>query len=99
LALFYPISIIVVAFGITVVIIIFVIPAFKELFSGFGATLPTLTLIVMQISDFFVAYWWAIFGTVGGSIYGFFCMETFYSHATRYGSTSAKNANFWRCNP
>ena len=71
-ALFYPISIIVVAFGITAVIMIFVIPAFKELFSGFGATLPTPTLIVMEISDFFVAYWWAIFGTVGGSFYGFF---------------------------
>jgi len=71
-ALFYPISIIVVAFGITAVIMIFVIPAFKELFSGFGATLPTPTLVVMAISDFFVAYWWAIFGTVGGSIYGFF---------------------------
>lgn len=71
-ALFYPISIIVVAFGITAVIMIFVIPAFKELFSGFGATLPTPTLVVMQISDFFVAYWWAIFGTVGGGFYGFF---------------------------
>ena len=71
-ALFYPVSIIVVAFGITAVIMIFVIPAFKELFSGFGATLPTPTLIVMEISDFFVAYWWAIFGTVGGSFYGFF---------------------------
>ncbi|MEE8617756.1 MAG: type II secretion system F family protein [Nitrosomonadaceae bacterium] len=71
-ALFYPISIIVVAFGITAVIMIFVIPAFKELFAGFGATLPTPTLVVMEISDFFVAYWWAIFGTVGGSLYGFF---------------------------
>jgi len=71
-ALFYPISIILVAFGITAVIMIFVIPAFKELFSGFGATLPTPTLIVMEISDFFVAYWLAIFGTVGGSFYGFF---------------------------
>ena len=71
-ALFYPVSIIVVAFGITAVIMIFVIPAFKELFSGFGATLPTPTLIVMEISDFFVDYWWAIFGTVGGSFYGFF---------------------------
>ena len=49
-ALFYPVSIIVVAFGITAVIMIFVIPAFKELFSGFGATLPTPTLIVMEIS-------------------------------------------------
>jgi type IV pilus assembly protein PilC len=71
-ALFYPISIIVVAFVITAVIMIFVIPAFKELFSSFGATLPTPTLVVMAISDFFVQYWWAIFSSIGGSIWFFF---------------------------
>lgn len=69
-ALFYPVSIIVVAFIITAVIMIFVIPAFKELFSSFGADLPAPTVIVMKISDIFVAYWWAIFGAVGGAIYG-----------------------------
>ncbi len=68
-ALFYPVSIIVVAFIITAVIMIFVIPAFKELFSSFGADLPAPTLIVMKMSDFFVAYWWAIFGVIGGGIY------------------------------
>ncbi len=71
-ALFYPISIIVVAFLITAIIMIFVIPAFKELFSGFGASLPAPTLILMGISDFFVAYWWAIFGGIGGGLYAFF---------------------------
>lgn len=70
-ALFYPVSIIVVAFVITAVIMIFVIPAFKELFSSFGADLPTPTLVVMKISDFFVAWWWAILGIIGGGIYGF----------------------------
>ncbi len=73
-ALFYPISIIVVAFVITAVIMIFVIPAFKDMFEGFGAELPAPTLIVMTISDFFVDYWWAIFGGVGGGIYGFMYM-------------------------
>jgi type IV pilus assembly protein PilC len=71
-ALFYPISIIVVAFIITAVIMIFVIPAFKELFSSFGADLPAPTLIVMRISDIFVTYWWAIFGGIGGGFYAFF---------------------------
>lgn len=71
-ALFYPISIIAVAFIITAVIMIFVVPAFKDLFEGFGADLPTPTLVVMSISDFFVEYWWAIFGVVGGGIYGFY---------------------------
>jgi type IV pilus assembly protein PilC len=71
-ALFYPISIIVVAFIITAIIMIFVIPAFKDLFEGFGAELPAPTLLVMTISDFFVAYWWAIIGILGGGIYAFF---------------------------
>jgi len=71
-ALFYPISIIVVAFVIVAVIMIFVIPAFKTLFDGFGASLPAPTLVVMAISEFFVAYWWAIFGAIGGGIWFFF---------------------------
>ena len=71
-ALVYPISIIVVAFGITAVIMIFVIPAFKDLFSSFGADLPLPTLIVMQISDVFVTWWWAIFGSIGGAFWFFF---------------------------
>lgn len=71
-ALFYPVSIIVVAFIITAVIMIFVIPAFKELFSSFGADLPAPTLVIMAISDFFVTYWWAIFGGIGGGFYTFF---------------------------
>ncbi len=71
-ALFYPVSIIVVAFIITAVIMIFVIPAFEELFSSFGADLPAPTLVVMAISKIFVAYWWLIFGGVGGGLYTFF---------------------------
>lgn len=71
-ALMYPISIIVVAFIITAVIMIFVVPAFKELFSGFGADLPGPTLFVMAISDFFVDYWWAIFGAIGFGLWFFF---------------------------
>jgi type IV pilus assembly protein PilC len=71
-ALVYPISILVVAFVIVVIIMIFVIPAFKTLFEGFGADLPGPTLVVMAISDFFVAYWWAIFGSIGGGLWFFF---------------------------
>ena len=71
-ALFYPVAIIIVAFIITCVIMIFVIPAFKEVFKSFGADLPAPTLIVMAISDFFVEYWWAIFGSIGGGLYAFF---------------------------
>lgn len=70
-ALFYPIAVLVVAFIITAVIMIFVIPAFKEVFQGFGADLPAPTLFVIALSDFFVAYWWAIFGILGGGLYAF----------------------------
>jgi type IV pilus assembly protein PilC len=70
-ALFYPVSIIVVAIVITAVIMIFVIPAFKSVFSSFGADLPTPTLVVMAISDWFVANWYIIFPAMGGAVYGF----------------------------
>ena len=70
-ALFYPIAIIAVAFIITAVIMIFVIPAFKQVFTAFGADLPAPTLFVMAVSDYFVQFWYLIFGVVGGGIYGF----------------------------
>jgi type IV pilus assembly protein PilC len=60
-ALFYPISVIVVAIVVTWVIMIFVIPAFKSVFASFGANLPWLTQVVINISDFFVQWWWAMF--------------------------------------
>jgi Type II secretory pathway, component PulF len=69
-ALFYPTAVLAVAFIITAIIMIFVIPAFKKVFTSFGADLPTPTLVVISISDFFVAYWPAIFVVVGGGIYG-----------------------------
>ena len=70
-ALMYPASVVIVAFVVVAVIMIFVIPAFKEVFSSFGADLPAPTLIVMAISEFFVKYWWLIFGGIGGGIYFF----------------------------
>jgi type IV pilus assembly protein PilC len=71
-ALFYPIAIIVVALVITAIIMIFVIPAFKNVFASFGADLPTPTLIVMAISDFVVANWIVLFGGLGAAVYTFF---------------------------
>jgi len=70
-ALFYPVSIIVVAIVITAVIMIFVIPAFKSVFSSFGADLPAPTLIIMGISDWTVANWYIVFPAMGGAVYGF----------------------------
>ncbi|WP_424193940.1 type II secretion system F family protein [Ampullimonas aquatilis] len=71
-ALFYPVSILVVAFVVTAVIMIFVVPAFKDIFKTFGADLPAPTLVVMAISEFFVANWYLIFGGLFGGFYFFF---------------------------
>jgi len=71
-ALIYPIAILAVAFIVTAVIMIWVVPAFKEVFKSFGADLPAPTLVVMAISEFFVAYWWMIFGALFFGLYFFF---------------------------
>ena len=71
-ALFYPAAIVIVAFVITSIIMIFVIPSFKSVFASFGADLPAPTQMVMNMSDFFVEYWWAIFGGIGFAGWFFF---------------------------
>lgn len=71
-ALMYPIAVIVVAFVVLTVIMIFVIPAFKEVFSSFGGELPAPTLVVIALSEFFVQYWYLIFGFLFGGMYFFF---------------------------
>ena len=74
-ALFYPISVIVVAIVVVWVIMVWVIPAFKQVFTSFGANLPAPTLIVMGISDFFVSYWWLMAMIIAGAITSFFVLR------------------------
>ncbi len=69
-ALFYPTAVVVVAFIIVTILMIFVIPQFSELFSSFGADLPALTQFLVDSSDFFVANWIYIFAVIGASVYG-----------------------------
>ena len=71
-ALMYPIAVMVVAFVVVTVIMIFVIPAFKDVFKSFGGELPAPTLVVIAMSEFFVQWWWAVFGLLFGGIYFFF---------------------------
>lgn len=73
-ALVYPVAVMVVAFVVLTIIMLFVIPAFKEVFSSFGADLPAPTLAVMWLSEQFVAYWWLIFGVMIGG--GYFFMQS-----------------------
>jgi type IV pilus assembly protein PilC len=69
-ALFYPISVMVVAVVVVWVIMVWVIPAFKQVFTSFGAELPAPTLMVIAISDFVVAWWWLVFVAVVGTVLG-----------------------------
>ena len=71
-AMFYPTAVLVVAAVITAVIMIFVIPAFKDVFANFGADLPAPTVMVIAMSDFFVKYWYVLLGIIGGGLYFFF---------------------------
>ncbi len=73
-ALMYPTAVLVTAFVVVTVIMIFVIPAFKEVFTSFGADLPAPTLAVMWMSEKFVRYWWLLFGAMFGG--GYFFMQT-----------------------
>lgn len=68
-ALIYPIAIMTVALGVSLVLLIFVVPQFQKMFSSFGAELPFFTRMIVTLSDFLRAYWWLLlFGSVGGVI-------------------------------
>ena len=69
-AMFYPVAVLVVAFIITCILLLFVIPQFEELFSGFGADLPGLTRMVIDMSKWMQANWWLLLIVVGGTIFG-----------------------------
>lgn len=70
-ALMYPITVLIVAFVVVSVIMIFVIPSFKQVFTSFGGELPMPTLVVIAMSEFFIQYWYLIFGGIGGGVYFF----------------------------
>ncbi len=70
-AMFYPTAVIVVAFIVTAILLIFVVPQFEALFSNFGADLPAFTRVVVNLSEFMQEYWWLMLGVIGGAIFGF----------------------------
>lgn len=78
-ALFYPIAVVVVATLVVAVMMLFVIPEFKNVFTSFGADLPAPTLIVIAMSDFFVEYWYLMFGIVIGTV---LTISYFYKRST-----------------
>lgn len=69
-ALFYPTAVMVVAFIVTAILLIFVVPQFESLFKNFGADLPAFTQMVVGMSRFMQEYWYLVFGAIGGVVYG-----------------------------
>ncbi len=69
-ALFYPAAVIVVSFIVVTILMIFVIPQFEELFGSFGADLPALTQFLIDLSKFFVQWWWLMFAGIAGTVFG-----------------------------
>ena len=70
-ALFYPAAVIVVAFIIVTILMIFVIPQFQSLFAGFGADLPALTQFLIDTSHWFVGHWYLLFAAIIAVILAF----------------------------
>ncbi len=70
-ALMYPVTVLIVAFVVVAVIMIFVIPSFKQVFTSFGGELPAPTLMVIAMSEFFIQFWYLIFGGLFGGVYFF----------------------------
>ena len=83
-ALFYPISVVVVAALVVSVMMLFVVPEFKKVFASFGADLPAPTMLVIAVSDFFVEYWYIGFGLIFGSIIG---ISYTYKHSPQMQAT------------
>ncbi len=70
-AMFYPISVLVIAFIVSAILLIFVVPTFEDLFKDFGADLPAFTTFVINLSKFMQAWWWVIFGTIIIAVWAF----------------------------
>ncbi len=69
-ALFYPTAVVIVAFIVTAILLIFVVPQFEALFSDFGADLPAFTALVVSMSRFMQDWWWLVFGIAIGTVMG-----------------------------
>ncbi len=69
-ATFYPAAVLVIAFIVTCILLMFVVPQFETLFQSVGGDLPMFTQLVVSLSEWMQSWWWAVFGIIGGTIYG-----------------------------
>ncbi|MGZ4969979.1 MAG: type II secretion system F family protein [Methylobacter sp.] len=70
-ALTYPIAVVVVAFIVTTILLIFVVPVFSDMFKSFGADLPAFTKMVVAMSEWMQAWWYVVIGVVVATVYTF----------------------------
>lgn len=70
-ALTYPIAVLVVAFIVTAILLLFVVPVFEDLFKSFGADLPSFTRMVIDMSKWLQQWWWLVVGIVVAVFYTF----------------------------
>lgn len=70
-AMKYPIAVIVVAFIVTAILLVKVVPVFAELFTSFGAELPAFTQMVVNMSNFMIKWWWVVVFGIAGLVIGF----------------------------
>lgn len=70
-AMKYPITVIAVAIGVTILLMLKVVPVFQNLFGSFGADLPAFTQLVVEMSEWMQAYWWLLLLSIGATIGGF----------------------------
>lgn len=70
-ALTYPIAVLVVAFLVTAILLLFVVPVFEDLFKSFGADLPAFTRMVIDMSAWLQAWWYVVLGILLGAYYTF----------------------------
>lgn len=73
-ALTYPIAVLVVAFIVTAILLIFVVPVFEDLFKSFGADLPSFTKFVIGLSEWAQEWWWVVIGIIAvcGYVFNYF---------------------------
>ena len=70
-ALFYPVAVLVVAFVVTAILLVFVVPQFESLFAGLGGELPAFTQMIVHASDFMTAWWYIIIAGAGLTVWVF----------------------------
>ena len=70
-ALTYPIAVVAIAFIVSTIMLLFVVPVFEDMFKDFGADLPAFTQFVVGLSEWLQEYWWILFGCIGGIVFAF----------------------------